>query len=101
MRESKQVAKRLIVEAIELGIADARVERGKKHPRLVGSIYDIAIMVVLRGSSRDTNAFSISRQHLRREVLRARTLHEERNYERQQPCRLTPAFARSAGRIAA
>ena len=71
MREETHVSKQLVAEARRLGVLDAHIERAKKHPRLVGTIYGVRIAVGFAGTSRDRNAFSIGRQYLRRELRRA------------------------------
>ena len=73
MQAEKEIGQRLIVEAARMGVLDPRIERGRKHPRLIGVCGDRLVMVVFGGSSRDFNAFSIARQHLRRQVRAAAT----------------------------
>lgn len=81
MRAEKELAHRLLDEAHKLGVQEARIERYRRHPCLVGFIGHRRIVVVFGGTSRDLNAFAIARQYLRREVRRISALTEQSHPE--------------------
>ena len=71
MRREKEMHLRLVAEAVDLGVRDARVERRRQHPCLVGSLGGAPVLVALAGTSRDKNGYAVARNYLRRAVWRA------------------------------
>ena len=72
MRYEKEVGVRLVAAARGLGVSDARIEiTSNCHRRLVGSLLGHRIIVIFAGTTKDTNAFHIACQHLRRQVRKA------------------------------
>ena len=60
------IGKTLIRRAREWGAADVRIERGGKHPRLIGDYKGVAFMFVFPGSTGDRRAALNCLSNLRR-----------------------------------